>query len=186
MSKQLILGGARSGKSYYAEQQALALSNKASALSPTMSYWYVATATAGHDHEMQQRIERHQHDRDACWQLIEEPIDLARIVKQHSHPNDCLLIDCLTLWLTNALLNHCWPEQKQALLDALKISNASIFFVSNEVGSGVVPLGELSRQFVDESGWLHQDLAKQCDIVTLVVAGLPLPLKNIMSHDVNE
>ena len=173
MSQHLILGGARSGKSRYAEEQALLLAQERS----LGALWYIATATA-HDGEMQQRIERHQQHRDDRWQLVEEPLDLAAVVRCYASANDCLLVDCLTLWLTNCLLNESWHEHKTALIQALKESKATIFFVSNEVGSGVVPLGELSRQFVDESGWLHQELAALSDRVTLVVAGLPLDLKS--------
>ena len=171
MNKHLILGGARSGKSYYAEQQALtcAKNNK-------QQCWYIATATIG-DHEMQRRVEQHQHNRDSQWRLVEEPLDLAQVIQQHASKKDCLLIDCLTLWLTNALTQQQWMQRKKDFLEALVGSQASIFMVSNEVGSGIVPLGELSRQFVDESGWLHQELATLCDDVTLVVAGLPVNLK---------
>lgn len=181
MSQHLILGGARSGKSRYAEEQALA-----SAKAHGQSLWYVATAgNYGSDKEMQQRIALHQRRRieqqeasTTPWQLIEEPIALAQVIQQHRSKKDCILVDCLTLWLTNTLLGHCWEAQKKALIEALLVSEASIFLVSNEVGSGVVPLGELSRQFVDESGALHQALAKQCERVSLVVAGLPLALKS--------
>ncbi len=176
MSKRLVLGGARSGKSRYAEHQALQCAQK-----NQQHCWYIATATVS-DQEMQQRVERHQHDRDSRWQLIEEPLDLAGIIQQHATQEHCLLIDCLTLWVTNMLLQDnakdAWPIAKQALIAALNHSQASVVMVSNEVGSGIVPLGELSRQFVDESGWLHQELAALCDEVTLVVAGLPLQLKS--------
>lgn len=172
MSKQLILGGARSGKSAYAEQQALQQASE-----QHQQLYYIATATVGTDQEMLVRIEQHQQQRDKCWQLIEAPLDLAAVIKRYDSPEHCLLIDCLTLWLTNALMNNTWPEAKQDFLQALSASQASIYMVSNEVGSGIVPLGELSRQFVDESGWLHQELAASCEQVTLVVAGLPLALK---------
>jgi adenosylcobinamide kinase/adenosylcobinamide-phosphate guanylyltransferase len=170
--KYLILGGARSGKSAYAEKHALASGHL-----PTQNFYYLATATVGEDSEMLQRIEQHQRDRDTCWQLIEEPLDVAAVIKKYHTQDDVLLIDCLTLWLTNALLDNSWPTRKADFLDAVKSSQANIYFVSNEVGSGIVPLGELSRQFVDESGWLHQALAQHCEQVTLVVAGLPLILK---------
>jgi adenosylcobinamide kinase/adenosylcobinamide-phosphate guanylyltransferase len=170
--KQLILGGARSGKSTYAEQQALDNIARSS-----QRLWYVATATVRDDAEMIQRIEHHQQRRDSRWQLIEEPVDLASVLAKYNSPEDCLLIDCLTLWLTNTLLNGTWLDAKEHFLRALETSQATIYLVSNEVGSGIVPLGELSRQFVDESGWLHQALAQHCERVTLVVAGLPLHLK---------
>jgi adenosylcobinamide kinase/adenosylcobinamide-phosphate guanylyltransferase len=131
----------------------------------------------GDDSEMLLRIEHHQRQRDARWQLIEEPLDLATVIKKYHTQDHYLLIDCLTLWLTNSLLDNSWPTRKADFLDAVKSSQANLYFVSNEVGSGIVPLGELSRQFVDASGWLHQALAQQCEQVTLVVAGLPLVLK---------
>lgn len=168
--KELILGGARSGKSAYAEEQALAHCS-------TESPIYVATAGVSSDKEMLKRIEKHQLQRASSWQLIEEPLDLASILMTYSSQKHCLLIDCLTLWLTNALINDCWEEKKSQFLNAIDHSSASIYCVSNEVGSGIVPLGELSRRFVDESGSLHQALAKKCNKVTLVVAGLPLSLK---------
>ena len=170
--KELILGGARSGKSQYAEQQVLALAKQ-----PI----YLATGTAG-DSEMAERIAHHQQRRGQHWQLVEEPTALASALKKWDAKDRVILIDCLTLWISNCLIQPQQPEQcleneKQALLDILPQLRADIFIVSNEVGSGVVPLGQLSRQFVDHSGWLHQALAKMCDRVTLVVAGLPLALK---------
>ncbi len=167
MTKQLILGGARSGKSRFAETQALATNKQ---------LIYVATATAG-DSEMQQRILHHQADRDSAWHLHEETVDLAAVLTQFNDKAYCLLIDCLTLWLSNCLHQQCWPLQKQSFVDQLAKLDADIIMVSNEVGSGVVPLGQLSRQFVDESGHLHQELASVCQHVKLIVAGLPLTLK---------
>lgn len=175
--KHLILGGARSGKSAFAESQALHQLEQKQLRQQALNCWYVATATVGDDHEMLQRIEHHKNTRDDRWQLIEEPLQLATVIQRYNSTNDCLLIDCLTLWLTNALLADEWPIVKREFLHALSESQAQLYFVSNEVGSGVVPLGELSRQFVDESGWLHQTLAEQCDRVTLVIAGLPMKLK---------
>ncbi|MFT6387660.1 MAG: adenosylcobinamide kinase/adenosylcobinamide-phosphate guanylyltransferase [Cellvibrionaceae bacterium] len=178
--KHLILGGARSGKSRYAEQQALASAQK-----NNQNLRYVATAT-GDDDEMAARINMHQSRRDnnwhsSEWTLIEESINVVSVIETYSLREDCLLIDCLTLWLSNILIEdkqkYDWPQIKQAFLQSLALSKASIFMVSNEVGSGIVPMGELSRQFVDESGWLHQDIAMVCEQVTLVTAGLPLTLK---------
>ncbi len=165
--KHFILGGARSGKSRFAEQWLLEQS--------CSSFVYVATATAG-DEEMQARIAHHQQRRGEQWQLVEEPLHLDRVLKQYD--SSCgILIDCLTLWLSNALMNNGWPEVRENFITALKESNATICLVSNEVGQGIVPMGELSRQFVDESGWLHQELAQLCHRVSWVVAGLPQKLK---------
>ena len=167
----LILGGARSGKSRFAEQLAIK-SNK--------SVIYLATAQPNDD-EMQVRITRHQKNRPANWQLVEEPIALAKLLKAHSKADNCILVDCLTLWLTNCLCHsdkHCWQTQKAELLAQLKSLPGQVIFVSNEVGHGIVPLGELSRTFVDESGWLHQALAAQVSQVEFIMAGLALTLKN--------
>lgn len=166
----LILGGARSGKSRFAEQQAISSQKKR---------FYFATAQAL-DTEMEQRIKRHQNDRDKHWQTIEEPISLAEQLLANDHPNHCLVVDCLTLWLTNCLLAEhatCWQEQKQQLLAALDLLQGDVLFVSNEVGLGIIPMDSLSRRFVDEAGWLHQAIAEKADKVSFIAAGLPLTLK---------
>jgi len=170
-TQHLVLGGARSGKSKFAENLvADIVANKQS------QKVYLATATAGDD-EMAQRIDRHQSERDQQWQLIEEQTDLASILNQATE-QQCILIDCLTLWLSNCLHQECWPEQKKRFIEALTYCSADVVMVSNEVGSGIIPMGELSRQFVDESGWLHQHIAQICSDVSLVVAGLSTPLKS--------
>lgn len=168
--KELILGGARSGKSGLAEQRA-----RASGLRVT----FVATGTPD-DAEMAERILRHRTSRPADWGLVEEPLALAATLRAHAAPDRCLLVDCLTLWLSNLL--HAddaqrFARERQALLDTLPKLPGHAILVSNEVGLGVVPMGELTRRFCDEAGWLHQDLAEVCDRVTLVTAGLPLVLK---------
>ncbi len=168
--KQLILGGARSGKSRYAEEQAIN-SNK--------QVYYVATATAGDD-EMQKRINLHQQQRPAHWQLIEEPINLSTILKEYDNADYCILVDCLTLWLSNCLAHgdtEYLHNQQDDLFKTLRNIKSDVIFVSNEVGQGVVPMGELSRLFVDEAGRMHQKLAQICDQVIFVVAGLPQILK---------
>jgi adenosylcobinamide kinase/adenosylcobinamide-phosphate guanylyltransferase len=171
VSKKLILGGARSGKSKYAEAQALDI-----AKAYRKKLIYVATATPGDD-EMRSRIHRHKGERSEQWQVIEEPICLAGVLSDFNDPSYCILIDCLTLWMTNNLINKSLPVNKVSFLESIKCSQATILMVSNEVGSGIVPLGALSREFVDESGWLHQELSLICDEVVLIVAGLPLVLK---------
>lgn len=167
---ELILGGARSGKSRLAEQRALASGKQ---------LYYLATAQAG-DQEMAARIAHHQQRRDQHWQLIEEPRALADTLAAYCAPERCILVDCLTLWMSNLLHSQTpqhWDREKQKLLDLVAELPGDIILVSNEVGMGIVPLGELSRRFVDESGWLHQALAERVERVTLVVAGLPLSLK---------
>jgi len=172
--KHLILGGARSGKSHYAEQLAQA-DNK--------EVIYIATGAAG-DNEMQERIEKHKADRPKHWQTIEEPILLADVIERYAYTHHCLLVDCLTLWLSNIMFNSqgdfqedIFLQQKQALLNELPHIQADIILVSNEVGSGIVPMDSMSRRFVDEAGRLHQQLAQLCSHVTLVTAGLAQPLK---------
>ncbi len=166
---ELYLGGARSGKSRLAEQRALAGGK---------SLIYIATAAAG-DSEMAARIAIHRQRRDPRWTDHEVPLALAESLQACDNRNSCVLVDCLTLWLSNCLHEGelTWQKERQALLDCLPMLQADIIFVSNEVGMGVVPMGELSRRFVDESGFLHQQLAAQCERVVFTVAGLPQVLK---------
>ena len=176
---ELILGGARSGKSRLAESRAntVAESNKES---NNKSVYYLATATADDD-EMKQRIWHHQSRRPVHWHLVEEPFHLADVIARHNQADVIILIDCLTLWLSN-LLCHEDPErllsEKQKFIEQLKQTQADIIMVSNETGLGIVPMGELTRRYVDEAGWLHQELAQISDRVTLVVAGLEQTLKS--------
>jgi adenosylcobinamide kinase/adenosylcobinamide-phosphate guanylyltransferase len=168
--RELILGGARSGKSRLAERLAAE-----SGLHVT----YIATAQA-YDGEMEARIAQHAERRPADWGLIEEPLRLASTLLAHAAPKRCLLVDCLTLWLTNLLLAEdasLLAYERSAFLDAITQLPGRIILVSNETGMGVVPLGELTRRYVDEAGWLHQALAQQCDRVVFTVAGLPMTLK---------
>lgn len=165
--KHLILGGARSGKSRFAEHCALASSQQ---------LHYIATAQTLDD-EMAVRVTMHRQQRGSRWRLIEEPLQLHTALQNADGKDSCILVDCLTLWLINCLAADVWPERRQQFLDTLDQLSANALLVSNEVGHGIVPLGELSRVFVDESGWLHQALAQRCDRVTLVTAGLPQTLK---------
>ncbi|MGE8643464.1 MULTISPECIES: bifunctional adenosylcobinamide kinase/adenosylcobinamide-phosphate guanylyltransferase [Acinetobacter] len=168
---QLILGGARSGKSRLAEQIA-----KDSGLSVV----YIATAQALDD-EMQQRIEHHRQQRPEHWQVCEEPIYLADRLLQCDQPNQLILVDCLTLWLTNLLLSEdttLLQQQTEKLLAVLAQLQAQVILVSNETGLGVVPMGEISRRFVDEAGRLHQALGQLAHKVTFCVAGFPMILKD--------
>ena len=167
---EFVLGGARSGKSHYAQQQAL-LSG--------LKVIYIATATAG-DSEMQARIKLHQQARPSHWTTCEEPLQLAKVLRQHKHQNHYIIVDCLTLWLSNLLAESLeyYEQQIQLFFDCVQDTNASVIFVSNEVGMGIVPMGELSRRFVDESGRLHQRLAQQCHRVTQMIVGIPHVIKN--------
>ena len=167
---QLILGGARSGKSRLAEKLAA---------ETQLPVTYIATSQPL-DGEMNQRVAQHRARRPAEWALVEEPLALAQALRETAATDRCLLVDCLTLWLTNLLMLDD-PErliaEREALLDCISALPGEVIFVSNETGMGVVPLGELTRRYVDEAGWLHQALAERCQRVVLTVAGLPLTLK---------
>jgi adenosylcobinamide kinase/adenosylcobinamide-phosphate guanylyltransferase len=168
-----VLGGARSGKSRFAEEVVEQFEGQAV---------YIATAEAK-DREMTARIEKHRTDRntsDIHWKTVEEPKHLAKVLEQWAKPNHCLMVDCLTLWVTNCLFSepeNIWQEEKAALLEVLPRLPCDVVLVSNEVGLGIVPLGEVTRTFVDEAGWLNQSIASLADKVTFVAAGCPLNLK---------
>lgn len=165
--RHLILGGARSGKSRYGEETALQLGH----------HWlYLATGQA-RDEEMRLRIAHHQHQRSPLWQVVEEPHCLADTMTRFDRPDGVILVDCMTLWLSNTLDDGVFEAQKSLLLQVLPTLQSEVLLVANEIGAGVVPLGEQTRRFVDECGWLNQTLAQVCERVTLVVAGLPLTLK---------
>ncbi|WP_300494879.1 bifunctional adenosylcobinamide kinase/adenosylcobinamide-phosphate guanylyltransferase [uncultured Methylophaga sp.] len=170
MAKTLILGGVKSGKSRLAEQRAI---------KSKLAVCYVATARAD-DSEMQQRIALHQQQRPAHWTTIEVPLNLAAALQQQDSADKCILVDCLTLWLTNLLLSddeNLLTNEIQRLLETLPTLQADIILVSNETSMGIVPMGELTRRFCDEAGRLHQQLAALMDNVILTVAGLPHALK---------
>jgi len=167
-----ILGGARSGKSRYAEN----LAKQYEAQGKQVCYF--ATAQI-HDAEMQQRVTRHQTERPDHWQTLETDVDLADQLSAKLSDNTVLLVDCLTLWTLNCLEKDQFESEKQRLqtLLASVTDTCPVILVSNEIGLGVVPMGEITRQFVDELGWLHQDIATLADEVVLMVAGLPSVLK---------
>lgn len=167
---QLILGGARSGKSRLAEQ---------SAISSALPVTYIATAQAWDD-EMQARIAHHQAQRPAEWPLIEEPLHLAERLQRIDQAGQMILVDCLTLWMSNLLMQEdarMQPDECEELLKVLPELQSDIILVSNETGLGVVPMGKISRKFVDESGRLHQQLGQIADKVMFCVAGFPMILK---------
>ncbi len=180
----LVLGGARSGKSSFAEQWCLS-QVKAKPLI------YVATATA-FDQEMRDRINQHKTDRDERWQLVECPLALSSFITECDGPQ-IILVDCLTLWLNNLIyalgenvdmraagqhLQIHFDELVSTLLNTVKNKNLTLVFVANEVGLGIIPLGASNRLYVDYAGWLNQAIAKVADKVTLVTAGIPLRLKD--------
>ena len=168
--KEFILGGARSGKSHLAEQLAMATGLK---------LIYIATATAD-DAEMRARVIEHRRQRSAGWTVIEEPRALADVLRTHAAADRCVLVDCLTLWLSNLLCadqEAIFETERHALVQLLPRLPGHIILVSNETGLGVVPLGALTRRYADEAGRLHQDIARCCDRVIFTLAGLPLILK---------
>ncbi|MHB1371536.1 MULTISPECIES: bifunctional adenosylcobinamide kinase/adenosylcobinamide-phosphate guanylyltransferase [Pseudomonas] len=167
---ELILGGARSGKSRLAERLAA---------DSDLAVTYIATSQAL-DGEMAARIVHHRQRRPAHWALVEEPLQLARVLREQAGAQRCLLVDCLTLWLTNLLMLEepaRLAAERDALLECLGELPGRVILVSNETGLGVVPLGELTRRYVDEAGWLHQAVAERAERVTFMVAGLPMILK---------
>jgi adenosylcobinamide kinase / adenosylcobinamide-phosphate guanylyltransferase len=163
----LVIGGARSGKSAFAERLVTATSRPRR---------YIATAEAWDD-EMRDRIARHREDRGGEWITVEAPLDLPAALAV-ADQGEVVLIDCATLWLTNHLLaEHDLNRETAALVTALSNCVAPVIIVSNEVGWGIVPDNALSRQFRDAQGRLNQRLAAEAGIVVTVIAGLPLVLK---------
>lgn len=168
MSSLLVIGGARSGKSRYAQARAEATGR------PPL---FIATAQA-FDAEMRDRITRHQADRGPQWETVEAPRDLPRAIAAHDAPGRVLLVDCLTLWVSNLLLaGDDIPAATDALIAALAAVKGQVMLVSNEVGWGIVPDNALARRFRDEAGFVNQRVAAAADEVHLIVAGLPLRLK---------
>jgi adenosylcobinamide kinase / adenosylcobinamide-phosphate guanylyltransferase len=164
----LVLGGARSGKSRYAQQLA-----EASGRQPVL----IATAEAG-DSEMAARIARHAANRDARWALVEEPVALAAALRREARANRIVVVDCATLWLSNLLIRHDnLIAATQELAQSVAGLAGPVIFVSNEVGYGIVPENKLARGFRDAQGLLNQALAEACEAVVLIAAGLPLCLK---------
>ncbi|MGI4777028.1 MAG: bifunctional adenosylcobinamide kinase/adenosylcobinamide-phosphate guanylyltransferase [Janthinobacterium lividum] len=182
-ARELILGGQCSGKSRRAEAIAAAWL----AASPSHTAVLIATAQPWDD-EMRERIARHQDDRARRvpgLRTVEEPLALADTLAAHSAPRTLVLVDCLTLWLTNSLMPMqdapAAPESSGHATDALVVALAAargpVVLVGNEIGLGVIPMGREVRAFVDALGRLNQCVAGACDRVTLMVAGLPLTLK---------
>lgn len=165
----LVLGGARSGKSRHAET--LVEGQPGACL-------YLATAEPG-DPEMAERIRQHRARRGTRWHTHEEPLELADALDNLAGPESAVLVDCLTLWLSNLLgVGRDTEAECARLLDALPGLAGPVVFVSNEVGLGVHPANALARRFVDQAGHLHQDLAAAAQSVVFMAAGLPLSLKS--------
>jgi adenosylcobinamide kinase/adenosylcobinamide-phosphate guanylyltransferase len=172
MSKQIILvtGGARSGKSNYAEMRALRLGQRRV---------YIATAEAK-DEEMSRRITEHKRRRGNDWETIEEALELSSTLLARQDRTECALVDCLTIWLSNLLLQRggeCALKKVAELVETLPRLNFAVVLVTNEVGWGIVPDNVLAREFRDLAGWTNQQIAAVADEVILTVAGLPLIVK---------
>ena len=173
MTFTLVLGGARSGKSTFAERRAVESGR------PVL---YVATATAG-DEEMAARIAAHRAARPSEWRTVEAPLDPAGAIGEHARPGDLVLLDCVTLWVSTRLLAEPVPSDAElvaageALADAAAVKGADLVAVSNEVGLGIVPAYPLGRRYRDALGRVNQVLAARAGEAVFLVAGLPMRLK---------
>jgi adenosylcobinamide kinase / adenosylcobinamide-phosphate guanylyltransferase len=170
-SVTLVLGGARSGKSRYAQQLA----------EQSRDVVFIATARAS-DEEMRAKIERHREDRPKEWSTIEEPLDLPKVLAEHQLASEVIVVDCLTIFAANLLEaagegSNAIERRVEALCEALRTAQCNVVLVSNEVGSGVVPPYPVGRRFRDLLGEINQKVARVADDVVLMVAGLPLALK---------
>jgi adenosylcobinamide kinase / adenosylcobinamide-phosphate guanylyltransferase len=169
--KHLVLGGVRSGKSAFAQEQIAACGKPVC---------YVATSQVW-DKDMADRVRLHKDNRPSEWQLIEEPLALASVLNSLNSPDQAVIVECFTLWMTNLLCledETRLEDEKQALLKAVEVFEGDLILVSSEVGLGIMPMNALARRFGDEAGTMNQALAKLTDRVTFVAAGLPLPLKS--------
>lgn len=170
-SLTLVLGGARSGKSHHAQMLAESASRAGGQL------LYIATAEAG-DTEMQSRIARHRADRGNAWRTIEAPLDLAGALREANGPGNIVLVDCLTLWVSNLMAaEQDVAGQTDELIPVLTNLACRTILVSNEVGLGIVPDNVLARAFRDHAGRLHQTIAQVADQVLFIAAGLPMRMK---------
>ena len=167
-----VLGGCRSGKSKYALQTAEKIVAKCRI--------YIATCVP-QDDEMKQRVAQHQKQRSSTWVTVEEPLDLTRAIMENSRKADVVLIDCLTLWMSNLLMQTqdeaILKNKIEQLVQALSQADCPVVVVSNEVGGGIVPENPLARQFRDIAGWANQSVAACADRVVWMVAGIPLTVK---------
>lgn len=174
MAKEIVLitGGTRSGKSRYAEERATQLGTK---------LLYLATGEPG-DGEMARRIAEHRERRGERWMTVEEPLEVGRALAEHQGKVDCALVDCLTLWVSNLLIQRGEESVAKAtedLIQGLPRLNFHLLFVTNETGWGIVPDNILARQFRDLSGWANQRIGQVAHEVVLMVAGIPVILKKL-------
>jgi len=168
----LVIGGCRSGKS----SQALKLADQFSDNRRT----FIATCVP-YDDEMKDRVARHQKERDNTWKTVEEPVNLHKAITEHGKSSDIILVDCITLWISNLLLKtrriDYILKNVEKLLNAVQKTECSVIMVSNEVGTGIVPENDLSRMFRDAAGFANQHIANVADQVTWMVAGIPVKIK---------
>jgi len=172
-----VIGGCRSGKSSFALDQAnLIPVDKAKGEIKI----FIATSVP-RDSEMEHRVKKHQHERGSDWHTIEEPVKIHEIINKYSDSASVILVDCMTLWISNLLLNSCDEAQLDKAIKRLKDSLASckcpVFLVSNEVGTGIVPENKLARQFRDFAGFANQKIAKAADRVVMTIAGIDVQIK---------
>lgn len=172
MPLTLVLGGARSGKSAYAEKLAASTGNQVI---------YIATAEV-RDEGIKKRVSLHRQSRPSEWRTVESPLHLASTLEGLTNDDSVtILLDCLTMWVTNLLCaedKSLISKEVNALMNLLPNLACDVILVSNEVGLGVIPMGELTRNYVDTAGKLHQEIAELADNVVLVVAGLPIAIKS--------
>lgn len=168
----LVIGGCRSGKS----STALDLANKLDSINKI----FIATCQPL-DHEMEDRVIRHQAERGSDWNTMEEPLALAEAVKKNARPGSVILVDCLTLWISNLVLADNTQDRiveiAKELAEVIEKTPCPVILVSNEVGAGIVPENALSRLFRDAAGKVNQIIAKACENVLWVVAGIPVGIK---------
>jgi adenosylcobinamide kinase/adenosylcobinamide-phosphate guanylyltransferase len=168
----LVIGGCRSGKSTYALQTAEKV--------PGKQKIFIATCVP-QDDEMKQRVAKHQKDRSQNWVTVEEPLHLPEAILGNSPKADIMLVDCLTLWVSNLLMETDDEKKLEGpiaqLIDAIEKAACPIVLVSNEVGTGIVPENRLARQFRDIAGWLNQAVARCASKVVWMVAGIPVTVK---------
>jgi adenosylcobinamide kinase/adenosylcobinamide-phosphate guanylyltransferase len=169
--KILVLGGCRSGKSSHALSLAERMGDRRV---------FVATCVP-RDDEMADRVDRHRRERDDTWTTLEVPVDLAEAIAVHSPAADVMLVDCLTLWLSNLLMEtqdvSRIRRQIDGLAEAVKTAPHGVILVSNEVGAGIVPENRVARLYRDLAGWTNQAMAAACDRVVWTVAGIPVTIK---------
>jgi adenosylcobinamide kinase/adenosylcobinamide-phosphate guanylyltransferase len=172
----LIMGGCRSGKSRYALELATQAAGR--------NRIFIATCMPG-DNEMEERVRRHKKERNQSWTTLEVPVLLPEAVDEHGRQGNVIVVDCLTLWLSNLLLEINNPEEIEVHIDrltqSLEASQCPVFLVSNEVGTGIVPENRLARRFRDVAGFANQSVAACSDMVIWMVAGIPVSIKPSIS-----